>query len=170
MIKGSSRVHSEDEASGKKSKDRTKNKMKEKRETEKDGMKNGRGERKEAEDEIRRDSVSSGEDDTPVDYRMMRETPTGKSEGWGVPQSPSDDVDDDEYYCLSMLTINQKKKMLMIVMYGIQSVNSINMTDRYLATEPTSLHTILKLQYYIYLVVLLEISVPQLPITVALLS
>jgi hypothetical protein len=51
---------------------------------------------------------------------------TGKSEGWGVPQSPSDDVDDDGYYYRSMLTINQEKK-IMIVMYGVQSVNSINM-------------------------------------------
>jgi hypothetical protein len=84
-----------------------------------------------AEDEIRRDSVksvSSGEGD-----RLLQDdvgdvsTTTGKSEGWGVPQSPSDDVDDDGYYYRYMLTMNQEKKIIMIVMYGAQSVNSINM-------------------------------------------
>jgi hypothetical protein len=29
----------------------------------------------------------------------------------GVPQSPSDDVDDDGYYYRSMLTMNQEKKI-----------------------------------------------------------
>lgn len=97
-------------------------------------------------DEIRRDSgqsVSSGEGD-----RLLQDddgdvsTTTGKSEGWGVGfhnhqvMMMLTMMDTANYQ--SMLTINQKKKIIMIVMYGIQSVNSIN---------KNLISTILKLQY-----------------------
>jgi len=62
-------------------------------------------ERNGAEDELRRDSVksvSSGEGDRLLQDEdggvLTRTTTTGKSEGWGVPQSLGDDADDDERY------------------------------------------------------------------------